>query len=75
MDKEEFLKRYDEGERDFSGIELRDVDLSGKGFSKIILRKAKLINVNLSNSYLSKADKKFQKKANEGVFKPRLVRC
>ena len=57
MDKEEFLKRYENGERDFSGIELRDVDLSGINLSdKIILRKAKLIKVNLSNSELWKAD-------------------
>lgn len=53
MDVKELRQRYRYGERDFSGIELRDVDLSGIDLSdKVILRKAKLINVNLSNSEL-----------------------
>jgi len=56
MDKEEFFKRYENGERDFSGVELRDVDLSDKSFSKIKLHKAKLINVNLSKTRLWEAD-------------------
>ncbi len=57
MDVGEFLRRYEDGERDFSGIEIRDADLSGIDlYDKVILRKAKLININLSNSNLSKAD-------------------
>ncbi|MEM9925187.1 MAG: pentapeptide repeat-containing protein [Cyanobacteria bacterium P01_D01_bin.50] len=66
MDKEEFLRRYDEGERDFSGVELRDVDLSNAWLSetipaigrdhKLILNKAKLINVNFNNAQLRQVD-------------------
>ena len=56
MDKEEFLKWYRDGERDFSGVELRDVDLRGIHLSNTIFHKAKLINVDLSKSNLSKAD-------------------
>ena len=56
MDKEEFLRRYDEGERDFCGIELTDVDLSDKSFYEINLHRAKLINVNLSKTRLWEAD-------------------
>ena len=56
MDVEEFLKRYRDGEKDFSGIELRDVDLSGKGFSEIKIHKAKLINVDMSKAQLWEAD-------------------
>ena len=52
MDKEEFLRRYNDGERDFSSIELRDVDLSDKSFYEIKLHRAKLINVNLSKTRL-----------------------
>ena len=56
MDVEELRQRYNDGERDFSGIELRDVDLSGIHLSYVIFHKAKLINVDLSKSNLSKAD-------------------
>ena len=56
MDVEELRQRYNDGERDFSGIELRDVDLRGIHLSNVIFHKAKLINVDLSKSNLSKAD-------------------
>ena len=56
MDVEELRQRYKDGERDFSGIELRDVDLSGIDLSDVIFHRAKLINVDLSNSKLWKAD-------------------
>jgi hypothetical protein len=56
MDKEEFLRRYDKGERDFSGIELTDADLSDKSFYEIKLHRAKLVNVNLSKTRLWEAD-------------------
>ena len=63
MDVEELRQRYKDGERDFSGIELRDVDLRGIWLSqridrkdKLILNQAKLINVDLSNAILWKAD-------------------
>ena len=56
MDVEELRQRYNDGERDFSRIELRNVDLSGIHLSDVSLHKAKLINVNLSSSELWKAD-------------------
>lgn len=48
---EEFLQRYKEGERDFTGINLSRVDLSGK-----ILHSVNLSNANLSGAELSEAD-------------------
>ncbi len=56
MDKKEFLRRYDNGERDFSGIEIRDMDLSGIDLSDVSLHRAKLIKVNLSKTRLWEAD-------------------
>ncbi|BAY82917.1 pentapeptide repeat family protein [Calothrix parasitica NIES-267] len=75
MDKEEFLKRYRDGEKDFSGIELKDVDLSGKGFSEIKLHKAKLTNVNLSNSYLSNANLSEADLSGSDLFEANLERA
>jgi uncharacterized protein YjbI with pentapeptide repeats/stress response protein SCP2 len=48
---EEFLRRYKEGERDFTGINLSGVDLSGK-----TLHSVNLSNANLSGAELSEAD-------------------
>ncbi|MEG3938092.1 pentapeptide repeat-containing protein [Microcoleus sp. S36b_A3] len=48
---EEFLKRYKEGERDFTGINLSGVDLSGK-----ILHSVNLSNANLSGAELSETN-------------------
>lgn len=56
MDKEEFLKRYQNGERDFSGIELRDMDLSFITLAKVSFHRAKLINVNFQTANLKNAD-------------------
>ncbi len=56
MDVEELRQRYKDGERDFSGIEIRDADLSNISLYGAILHKAKLINVNLSKARLWKAD-------------------
>ncbi|MEG4989450.1 TerD family protein [Microcoleus sp. BR0-C5] len=54
---EEFLRRYNEGERDFTGINLTGVDLSGKTLeSPISLSQANLSNSNLSNANLVKAN-------------------
>jgi uncharacterized protein YjbI with pentapeptide repeats/stress response protein SCP2 len=54
---EEFWKRYNEGERDFVGINLAGVDLSGKTLeSPISLSQANLSNSNLSNAKLVKAN-------------------
>ena len=53
MDKEEFLRRYNEGERDFSGINLTDVDLSGADLSGSNLSKADLQEANLINAILT----------------------
>ncbi len=56
MDVEEFRQRYKDGERDFSGIEIRDADLSNISLSDVILHKAKLVNVNLSNASFYRVD-------------------
>ncbi|GGA28430.1 pentapeptide repeat-containing protein [Okeania sp. KiyG1] len=50
---EEFLRRYSEGERDFTGINLSGVDLSGKSFSD---SKLNLSNANFNGANLSGAD-------------------
>lgn len=56
MDVGEFLRRYEDGERDFSGIEIKDADLSHVSLNYANLRGAKLINVNLSNATLWEVD-------------------
>ncbi|MEG5059904.1 TerD family protein [Microcoleus sp. A2-C5] len=54
---EEFLRRYKEGERDFTGINLAGVDLSGKTLEyPISFSQANLSNANLSNANLVKAN-------------------
>ncbi|MEG4322878.1 MULTISPECIES: TerD family protein [unclassified Microcoleus] len=54
---QDFLKRYNEGERDFVGINLAGVDLSGKTLkSPISLSQANLSNANLSNANLQGAN-------------------
>ncbi|MEG4350561.1 TerD family protein [Microcoleus sp. LAD1_D3] len=54
---EEFLQRYQEGERDFTGINLAGVDLSGKTLEyPISLSQANLSNANLSNANLVKVN-------------------
>ncbi|TAG86331.1 MAG: stress protein [Oscillatoriales cyanobacterium] len=54
---EEFLQRYKEGERDFTGINLAGVDLSGKTLEyPISLSQANLSNANLSNANLIKVN-------------------
>ncbi len=51
---EEFLKRYKEGERDFTGINLSGVDLSRQTFdSNVSLSQANLSNANLANAKLT----------------------
>lgn len=51
---EEFLQRYQEGERDFTGINLTGVDLSGKTLdSNVSLSQANLSSANLANAKLT----------------------
>ncbi|MEG3868466.1 pentapeptide repeat-containing protein [Microcoleus sp. AT8-B4] len=51
---EEFWKRYEDGERDFTGINLTGVDLSGKTLdSNVSLSQANLSNANLANAKLT----------------------
>ena len=51
---EEFWKQYEEGERDFTGINLAGVDLSGKTLdSNVSLSQANLSSVNLANANLT----------------------
>lgn len=51
---EEFLQRYEEGERDFTGINLAGVDLSGKTLdSNVSLSQANLSHANLANAKLT----------------------
>ncbi|MFM9267467.1 TerD family protein [Tychonema sp. BBK16] len=57
MSSEEFLQRYNQGERDFTGINLAGVDLSGKTLEyPISLSQANLSNANLSNANLVKVN-------------------
>ena len=50
---EEFLQRYEEGERDFTGVNLAGVNLSGKTLeSNVSLSQANLSNANLANAKL-----------------------
>ena len=58
---EEFLSRYNAGQRDFTGINLAGVNLSGKKFfpinlSKANLKKANLRKTNLNGSNLRQAN-------------------
>ena len=51
---EEFWKRYKDGERDFTGINLAGVDLSGKTLdSNVSLSQANLSSANLANAKLT----------------------
>ncbi|MEG4624624.1 pentapeptide repeat-containing protein [Microcoleus sp. w1-18aA5] len=51
---EEFWKRYEDGERDFTGINLTGVDLSGKTLdSNVSLSQANLSSANLANAKLT----------------------
>ncbi len=51
---EEFWKRYEDGERDFTGINLAGVDLSGKTLdSNVSLSQANLSSANLANANLT----------------------
>ncbi|WP_445248625.1 pentapeptide repeat-containing protein [Microcoleus sp. OTE_8_concoct_300] len=51
---EEFWKRYEDGERDFTGINLAGVDLSGKTLdSNVSLSQANLSSANLANAKLT----------------------
>ncbi|MEG4490228.1 TerD family protein [Microcoleus sp. D3_18_C4] len=54
---EEFWKRYEEGERDFTGINLAGVDLSGKTLdSNVNLTQANLSNANLASANLTRVN-------------------
>jgi uncharacterized protein YjbI with pentapeptide repeats/stress response protein SCP2 len=53
---EEFLKRYNKGERDFTGINLAGVNLSGKSLTNVNLSRANLSGAELSEANLSVAN-------------------
>ena len=53
---EEFLQRYQEGERDFTGINLPGVNLTGKSLSQVNLSNANLSGAELSGTNLHGAD-------------------
>lgn len=53
INAEEFLRRYEAGERDFTGINLAGVNLSGLSLKDCNLSKANLTKANLSNTNLS----------------------
>ncbi len=59
MTKEEIAKRYNDGERDFSGAVSPSSDFSGLNLSGVILRRAKLGNSSFKNCDLSGADLSF----------------
>ncbi|MEG5140099.1 MULTISPECIES: pentapeptide repeat-containing protein [unclassified Microcoleus] len=52
----EIVKRYTEGDRDFTGINLNEANLSRINLSQSILRKASLFVTNISGANLSDAD-------------------
>ncbi|MDQ2098085.1 MAG: pentapeptide repeat-containing protein [Tychonema bourrellyi B0820] len=49
---EEFLQRYNQGERDFMGVNLAGVNLSGKSLGGVNLSSANLCGAELSKAYL-----------------------
>ena len=53
---EEFLKRYNQGERDFTGVNLAGVNLSGKSLHSVNLSRANLRGAELSEADLSGAN-------------------
>lgn len=53
---EEFLQRYQEGERDFTGINLPGVNLTGKSLSQVNLSSANLSGAELSGTNLHGAN-------------------
>lgn len=64
MNAEEFLRRYESGERDFSkivlrGIQLNHLDLSGINLSQAWLESTCLMATNLSNANISGANLRF----------------
>ena len=52
----ELVKRYTEGERDFTGINLNEANLSRINLSQSILRRASLFVTNISGANLSEVD-------------------
>ncbi|MBE9095237.1 pentapeptide repeat-containing protein [Tychonema sp. LEGE 07203] len=52
----ELVKRYTEGDRDFTGINLNEANLSRINLSQSILRRASLFVTNISGANLSEAD-------------------
>ena len=55
MQTQEFLQRYQQGERNFSHIDLSGASLSGINLREIDLTGANLTGANLSWSFLSNA--------------------
>ncbi len=53
---EDFLQRYEEGERDFTGVNLAGVNLSGKSLSQVNLSRANLSGAELSEANLHNAN-------------------
>ncbi|MBD1885326.1 pentapeptide repeat-containing protein [Microcoleus vaginatus] len=53
---EDFLQRYNQGERDFTGVNLAGVNLSGKSLSQVNLSSANLSGAELSEANLSSAN-------------------
>jgi uncharacterized protein YjbI with pentapeptide repeats len=56
MTAEELLERYAAGERDFSGVDLREADLTAIDLSCINLSNANLVDVDLSEAKLTSAN-------------------
>jgi uncharacterized protein YjbI with pentapeptide repeats len=55
----ELVKRYAEGDRDFTGINLNEANLSRINLSQSILRRASLFITNISGANLSESDLSF----------------
>lgn len=73
MDASELLKRYAAGERVFSCINLKDIDLSGESLVGIDLSGSNLENANLSKSNLMGANFSFAKLINANLVNAILV--
>ncbi|MDZ7959621.1 MAG: pentapeptide repeat-containing protein [Aulosira sp. DedQUE10] len=61
MTAEELLELYAAGERDFSGINLEEANLSGANLSKANFSRANLLGADLSEANLSRANLSYAK--------------
>lgn len=68
MNRHELLKRYNQGERDFSGVDLSGENLSDLDLRDINLSGARLTRANLSRSNLSRSNLTYAKLSGNETF-------